>query len=182
MAVTIAMKKEQVELVRDRFDRSVAAVLLDFRGVNVEMITDLRSRFRAAEVEYRVVKNNLVRKAIEGTELAELDDLDKTLTGMTGIAWTYEDPSRAAKIVKAFRKEGPEQEKLQIKGGVLEGEFMDSKAVENVLANLPGKDEVRAMLLAQMMAPMQSLVAQLNAPAQNLALVMDAYKRKQNGE
>ena len=172
-------KQAQVEEVRARFDKMVAAVLLDFSGVDVETITDLRARFRKAGVEYKVVKNNLVRKALAGTDLESNDAFLAHLKGMTGIAWTYEDPSSAAKIVEAFRKEGDEQLKLTIKCGVLDGQVFDAEAVESQLAKLPGKDEVRSMLLAQLMAPAQKLVMQLNAPGQNMALVLEAYRRQQ---
>lgn len=174
-------KQAEVEEVRARFDKMVAAVLVDFGGVDVETITDLRARFRKAGVEYKVVKNNLVRKALEGTDLEGNDAFQDHLKGMTGIAWTYEDPSSAAKIIEAFRKEGDEQEKLTVKCGILDGQVFDADAVEKQLAKLPGKDEIRAMLLAQLMAPAQKLVMQLNAPGQNLALVLDAYKRQQEG-
>jgi large subunit ribosomal protein L10 len=165
--------------VKEKFDKAISAVLVDFRGVDVETITDLRTRFRAAGVEYKVVKNNVVRKALAGTDLGGNEDLAAQLKGMTAIAWTYEDPSSAAKIIRDFRKEGPEAEKLVVKCGVLEGEVLAADRVEGELASLPGKDEIRAMLLAQMMAPASSLVRQLNAPGQNLALVLDAFRRKQ---
>ena len=181
MATNRQTKEAQIDEVRGRFEKAVAAVLLDFGGVDVETITDLRARFRKAGVEYRVVKNNLVRKALVGTGLEGNEAFKAHLKGMTAIAWTYEDPSSAAKIVKAFRKEGEEREKLTIKCGLVEGQVFDGKSVEERMATLPGKDEVRAQLLAQLMAPAQKLVMQLGAPGQNMALVLDAYRRKQEG-
>lgn len=165
--------------VRERIDRAVSMVFVDFGGVTVDLITDLRNRFREAGVDYQVVKNNVVRKAIEGHPLSETN-LDGHLKGMTGIAWTYEDPSVAAKIIKAFRKEGDAYEKLGVKCGVIDNEVLNADQVENTLATLPGKNEVRSMLLAQLLAPAESLVRQLNAPGQNLAYVLDAYERKQS--
>jgi large subunit ribosomal protein L10 len=173
-----AAKAVQVNEIRDSFDRAVAAVLVDFRGVNVEHITDLRSRFRAKGVDYRVVKNTLVVKALEGTPLGSNEALTGHLKGMTGIAWSYEDPSAAAKVIKAFRGEGDDQGKLTVKCGLLDNEVLDGKRVETELAALPGKDEVRGMLLAQLMAPAQSLVRLLTAPAQNLVYVLDAKMRQ----
>ena len=185
MPMTTEAKAAQVEYVRTNFEKAIATVLLDFRGCDVETITDLRSRFREVGVEYKVVKNNLVRKAIEGTDLAGNDEFTTNLVGPTAIAWSFEDPSAAAKIIKAFKKEHIEKlapkdkpEKLLVKCGLLDGEVLDAKRVEKELATLPGKDEVRAQLLAQLMAPMQNLVAQLNVPAQNLAYVFSAYERK----
>ena len=96
--------------------------------------------------------------------------------GMTGIAWSYEDPSAAAKVVKAFRKD-PAGEKLQIKAGLIEGSVIDAKAVEDQLATMPGKNELRAMLLATLQAPMQSFVRLLAAPSQNFAYLLAAKER-----
>ena len=98
MPLTTEEKKAQVEELRASFDKAIATVFLDYRGVDVETITELRTKFRAAGIEYRVVKNNLIRKALEGTELAENEQLGAMLKGMTGVAWSYEDPSTAAKI------------------------------------------------------------------------------------
>jgi large subunit ribosomal protein L10 len=88
--------------------------------------------------------------------------LDDALVGMTGIAWSYEDPSAAAKVVKAFRKD-PAGEKLLIKAGLIEGSVLDAKGVEDRLANMPGKDELRASLLATLQAPLQNFVYLLSA-------------------
>ena len=189
MSLTREDKAAQAVSVRESFENATATVLVDFRGVNVEMITNLRARFRDAGVEYKVVKNNVVRKALEGTELADNEEFTANLVGPTAIAWSFEDPSAAAKVIKNFRKDftdvlrpKDEDEKLLVKCGVLEGQVLDAKRVEKELATLPGKDEIRASLLAQLMAPMQNLVGQINAPAQNLALVLDAYRRKEAGE
>ena len=133
--------------------------------------------------------HNVVKKAIEGSDLADNDEFTANLAGPTAIAWSFEDPSAAAKVIKNFRKEFSEElapkdkpEKLVVKCGLLEGQVLDAKRVEKELATLPGKDEVRASLLAQLMAPMQNLVAQLNAPGQNLALVLEAKRRQEAGE
>ncbi len=189
MGASREQKTAEAKDVRDKFDRATAVVLVDFRGVNVEMITDLRSRFRDAGVDYKVIKNNVIRKALENTDLATKDDFTAQLLGPTAIAWSYEDPSAAAKIIKNFRKDHADAlapkdqpEKLLVKCGLMDGEVLDAKRVEKDLASLPSKDEIRAMLLAQLLAPMQNLVAQLNAPAQNLTFVIEAFRRKQAGE
>jgi len=189
MSLTREDKAAQAASVRQSFENATATVLVDFRGVNVEMITNLRARFRDAGVEYKVVKNNVIRKALEGSDLANNEEFTASLAGPTAIAWSFEDPSAAAKVIKTFRKEFTDvlqpkegEPKLLVKCGLLEGQVLDAKRVEKELASLPGKDEIRASLLAQLMAPMQNLVGQINAPAQNLALVLDAYRRKEAGE
>ena len=164
-----SQKEAVVGSVRQKFERMSSAVFLDFKGMNVESLTKLRDEFRKSGVEYRVVKNTLVRHAVKEHPWA--NTLAKSLTGMTGVAWSYEDPSAAAKVVKAFRKDN---QKLQIKAGLIEGQILSGDAVETQLATMPGKDELRATLLATLQAPLQQFVQQLNAPLQNFAYLLKA--------
>lgn len=177
MSASHASKSEQIDAIRDRFERATSAVLLNFRGLDVKRVTDLRTQFRNAGVDYKVVKNTLVKLAVKDTPL-DNEEFSSQLVGETAIAFSYEDPSAAAKIVKEFRKDDLQAEKLQVKCGVLENEYMAGERVETELATMPGKDEVRAMLLAQLMAPAQNLVRQLQAPGQNLAFALDARMRQ----
>lgn len=166
-------KVQAVEDIKSRFERMTSAVFLDYGGMTVEEVSDLRDQFRAKGVEYKVVKNTLVRRAVDGASFA--DALGEALRGMTGVAWSYEEPSAAARIAKAYAKEN---EKLKIKAGLLEGRVLDAKAVENQLATLPSKDEARATLLATLMAPAQQFVMLLNAPASNFVRVLQAKEQK----
>ena len=177
MSSTHAAKQEQIDLIKDRFARATAAVLVDFRGLNVAKTTELRNAFRKAGVDYSVVKNTLVRMAVKGTAL-DNDTFRKNLVGQTGIAWTYEDPSTAAKVLRDFRKDEAVAQRLAIKCGIIESQILPGARVETDLANMPGKNEIRAMLLAQLLAPAQSLVRQLAAAPQNLSYVLDARKRQ----
>ena len=178
MAVIRPEKAAEVEQIREAWTKSTAAVLLDFKGIDVATVTELRKRFRAGGVQYLVVKNSLVKKALAGTPLEGSKALAKHLKGQTGIAWSFEDPSAAAKIIKAFRKENEANEKLQVKCGVLESTIMEGARVETDLATMPGKNELRAMLLATLLAPAQSLVRQINAVGQNLVYALDARQRQ----
>lgn len=168
-------KNAEIEEIKARFGKATSTVFLNYQGMTVEDATKLRAEFRKAGVEYKVAKNTLVKQALKG--LAYSDQLKKTLTGMTGIAWSYEDPSAAAKVVKAFKKDAA-GEKLQVKAGLIEGSVLDSKAVEDQLATMPGKNELRAKLLATMQAPLQQFVALLQAPAQNFAYLLSAKERE----
>jgi large subunit ribosomal protein L10 len=172
---TKAAKTLAIGEIRGRFDRMTAAVFLDYKGMTVEHVTKLRAEFRKAGVEYKVVKNTLVAHALKGEKYAQ--QLDDVLVGMTGVAWSYEDPSAAAKVVKAFKKD-PAGEKLTVKAGLIDGSVLDAKAVEEQLATMPGKDELRAMLLATFQAPLQKFVALLQAPAQNLVYLLAAKERE----
>jgi large subunit ribosomal protein L10 len=167
-------KVTAIAFIKERFERMTSAVFLDFSGMTVEEVSRLRDNLRARGVEYKVVKNTLVKKALgdAGKGLAG------TLKGMTGVAWSFEEPSAAARVVKEFKKDN---EKLKIKAGLLEGQVLDAKAVEDQLATLPSKDEARAMLLATFMAPAQHFVMLLNAPAQNFVGVLAAKQRKDGG-
>jgi large subunit ribosomal protein L10 len=174
-------KTQQIGEIRARFDKMTAAVFLDYKGMTVENATKLRAAFRKAGVEYKVCKNTLVKQAIKDTPYAAKLSVKATgaaLVGMTGIAWSYEDPSAGAKVVKAFRKDAA-GEKLQVKAGLIDGQVLDAKAVEDQLATMPGKPEMRAMLLATFQAPLQQFVALLQAPAQNLVYVLSAKERKE---
>jgi large subunit ribosomal protein L10 len=169
-----ATKDVQIGEIRARFDKMTAAVFLDFKGMTVEHVTTLRAEFRKAGVEYKVVKNTLVKHALKDAPFKQ--KLDDVLVGMTGIAWSYEDPAAAAKVVKAFKKI-PAGEKLQIKAGLIEGSVLDAKGVEDQLATMPGKNELRATLLATLQAPLQQFVALLAAPAQNFVYLLAAKER-----
>jgi large subunit ribosomal protein L10 len=100
---------------------------------------------------------------------------------MTAFAWSYEDPSAAAKVVKNFLKEKENEGKIAVRGGLVDGQILDAKAVTDQLATMPGKDELRATLLATMQAPLQQFVALLAAPSQNFAYLLDAKHREMGG-
>jgi large subunit ribosomal protein L10 len=169
-------KAEQIKDLRARFDRMSSAVFLDFTGMTVEEVSKLRNSFRAKGVEYKVVKNTLVQKALSDKPF--VSGLDSTLAGMTGVAWSFEEPSAAARAVRDFKKDN---EKLKVKAGLLDGQVLNARAVEEQLATLPNKDEARSMLLATLMAPAQQFVMLLNAPAQQMVGVLAAKQRQAGG-
>lgn len=171
-----ADKEASIREIQDRFERMSSAVFVDYTGMTVEELSALRGKFRERGVEYKILKNTLVKKALEGESF--ISDLSETLRGMTGVAWSFEEPSAAARVAKEFAKEN---EKLKIKGGLMDGAVLDAKAVENQLATLPSKDEARSMLLATMMAPAQTFVRLINAPAQNFVLLLEAKRNKDAG-
>jgi large subunit ribosomal protein L10 len=169
-------KEAVVGEVRDRFQKMSSAVFVDFVGMTVEEVSRLRETFRKRGIEYRVVKNTLIKQAL--SEHSWVNKLDQALHGMTGVAWSFEEPSAAARIVKQFRAEF---QKPVIKAGLLEGTVLDGRGVEEQLATLPSKDEARSLLLATMMAPAQNFVMLLNAPAQHMVGVLAAKQRKEDG-
>jgi large subunit ribosomal protein L10 len=168
-----AQKAEAIKDIKSQFDRMSSAVFLDFTGMTVEEVSKLRDKFREKGIAYKVVKNKLVEQAL--AEHAWSKGLKPVLKGMTGVAWSFEEPSAAARVVKDFVKDN---EKLKVKAGLLEGQVLDAKQVENQLATLPNKDEARAMLLATLIAAPQRFVMLLNAPARDLVGVLAAKERK----
>jgi large subunit ribosomal protein L10 len=168
-------KETEIGRIKEKFSRMSSAVFLDYKGLNVAQVTRLRDEFRKSGVEYRVVKNTLVKHALK--EHAWSKNLAQTLTGMTGVAWSYEEPGAAAKVVKAFRKE-KENEKLGVKAGLVDGAIIPGERVETDLASMPGKNELRASLLATLQAPLVKLLQQLGAPGQNFVYLLKAKEDK----
>lgn len=179
-------KTQEISQVKERFDASIAAVLVNFQGLDVATVSKLRRDFRKGGVEYRVVKNNLIRHALNGSAyqhaIGKLERVgaNKThhasLRGMTGVAWCKEDPSAAAKIIVAFKKDGgPKAAKLSVKAGLIGGEVRNGQWVEDEMSKLPGLKETQAMLLATLQAPAQQMVGVLSAPARNLVTVLQNW-------
>jgi large subunit ribosomal protein L10 len=168
-----SVKAAEIADIQATWDKASSVVLVDYRGMTVEAINNLRAQFREKGVRYKVFKNTLVMKALENTDMA--GKVSGVLKGMTGVAWSFEEPSAAARIIKEFRKDN---EKLVIKAGIMDGQVFGAQAVEDQLAALPSKDEARAQLLATLMAPAQNFVRLLNAPAQNFVGVLAAKQRQ----
>jgi large subunit ribosomal protein L10 len=168
-----AEKLQAVEEIKGHFDRGSAAVFLDYSGMTVAEVSVLRNQFRQSGVTYKVLKNSLIKRALGDAPYAA--QLSKALKGMTAVAFSGEEPGAGARVVKSFVKEN---EKLKIKAGLLDGQVLDAKTVENQLATLPGKNEARAMLLATLMAPAQRFVMLLNTPAGNFVRLLEAKKAK----
>jgi large subunit ribosomal protein L10 len=170
-------KKAEIDGLRERFGRMLSAVFVDFQGLDVATVTALRDELRKAKVEYRVAKNTLIRRALEGKPAATR--LDDVLKGMTAVAWSYDEPASAAKVLKEFAKKN---DKLHVKAGLIENDVLNGRAVFDQLATMPGRDELRAMLLATFQAPMQQFVRLLAAPSQNLVYLLEARRGEQESK
>ncbi|MCS6858625.1 MAG: 50S ribosomal protein L10 [Sandaracinaceae bacterium] len=168
-------KVQRVEQLTSLIQRSSSCVLVGFAGLRASQEYELRKRFRAAGVSYQVVKNTLFLKALERTGKININAISGLLKGETGVAFSFEDPSAAAKVVRDFRKEN---ERLVIKGAILEGSVLSPDSVEKELATLPGKEELRATFLATLQAPIQQFLAQVQAPMQHLLYVLEARRRQ----
>jgi large subunit ribosomal protein L10 len=164
-------KDTVVNDLKGRLARAQSLVLVDFRGLTVEADTKMRNEFRANGCEYRVVKNTLLGLAVKGTAMEAIDPL---LAGPTAVAYSFEDPAVPAKIATKVAKE---QEKFVVKGGFVDGKALDKTGVE-ALSTLPGRDELRAKLLATFQAVPQNFLALLNAAPQNFMYLLAAREEE----
>lgn len=179
MTATRQQKDVTIADVRDRFARASSAVLLDFKGVDVETITAFRVELRKAGVDYKVLKNTLVKTALKGGVYEGQKDLAKVLVGQTGVMWGYDDPSVAAKAIRDFRKAGDKQKLLTVKCGLVDGAVIPGEKVESDMASMPGKNECRATLLATLQAPAQNFLRVLQAAPQDFLYLLGARERQQ---
>lgn len=163
MTKAIEMKKGVVAEIAEKLQKSASCVVVDYKGLKVEEVTELRNKFREAGIDYKVYKNTLVRRAAaEVGNMAQFDNVN--LVGTNAIAFGYEDPVAPAKIVNDFAKTHP---KIELKMGFVEGEFYDAENIKK-LAEIPSREELIAKLLGS-----------LKAPVSNFVYLVDAIAKKQ---
>lgn len=167
-------KEQAITELKDKLTRAKVAIVATPKDINVATITDLRKKFRSQKVEYKVVKNTLARLAAKGTSAEKLTDL---FEGPCALIMGYEDPISPAKLLQEFIEKS--KGKMDIRGAVLDGEKLDAKAVE-ALSKMPGKNELRAMLLGLINKPAQLLVSVINQPGSSLARVIDARREAES--
>jgi large subunit ribosomal protein L10 len=170
-------KEEKVRIVSElqsKFEKAQGIVFTDFRGLNVEEITGLRNSLRESAVEYRVVKNTLARRAAEGTSVEAARDV---FEGPVAIAVSYDDPVVVVKKILEFSKKN---DKLEIKGGVIEGSACNVDQLKKI-ADLPSREVQLTMLVGAMQAPLRNLAGALNATVARFAFALEALRKQKEG-
>ena len=164
-------KSQVISELKKKFESAKGIVFTDYRGLNVEEITELRNSLRESALEYRVVKNTLARIAAEGTPVDQAKDI---LAGPIGIAVGYDDPVLVVKKVLEFNKSN---DKLEVKGGIVEGSVFSLDQLTTI-AKLPSKEVQLSMLAGVMQAPATKLAGLLSSTLTRFAYAMEALKNK----
>lgn len=167
MSNVIEQKQQHVEVISEQLKNSVSTVLVDYRGLKVSEVTELRKQLRDAGIEFKVYKNTMVRRAADSQGLSELNEF---LVGPSAIAFSNEDVIMPAKIIHEFSKK---HEALEIKAGVIEGSFVPAEDVRSI-ASLPSRDGLLSMLLSVLQAPVRNFAYAVKAIGEE--------KEKENGE
>jgi len=163
-----ADKQDVIDQIKDQFQQSSSAICVDFRGVNVEKITQFRRQVKDASGNYQVVKNTLARRAIAETPFQELGQF---LVGPTGIIFCQGEPMEPAKVATAFVKET--NGALQIKGGIVDGSVFDAKGIEQV-SKLPSRQEMLSQLVSSLQSPISGLVGTLEGVTREFVYTLQA--------
>lgn len=169
---TLQAKSQIVEEIKEKISNAQSIVLVDYRGLNVEQLTKLRSEYRKAGVDYKVYKNSMMRFAFKDSGLEEFNEY---LKGPNAIAFGIEDPVAAAKITAEFAKDN---DKLEIKAGIVDGKVIDVNGVKD-LAELPPREVLIAQALGGLNAPIQGFANVLQGTIRGLAIVLNQIAEKQ---
>ena len=155
----IAKKETLVQAAAEKFESAASVVIVDYRGLTVEEVTNLRKQLRDAGVEMKVIKNSILSRA---AKKVGLDGLDEVFTGPTAVAFSNDDVVAPAKIIDEFAKDA---KALEIKGGVIEGK---ASSVEQItaLAKLPNREGLLSMLLSVLQAPVRNVAYAVKAVAE----------------
>ena len=163
-------KAQEITSLSEKFGRSKAAFLVDFKGMDVESVVKLRKSLKPLNSEMKVVRNTLAIRALADHPTLK-PVLEDKLVGTNAVVFVFEDPSATAKALTAF---GKDVEAFELKSGVLDGAALD-KAGITFLATLPGKNELRAQLLGLFAAPMTKLLGTMQAVPGGFVRVLNAY-------
>lgn len=170
----LAKKKSQVKDLANEFKETLVGILADYRGISVDQDTKLRRDLREAGIIYKVLKNNIVRRALEQ---AGISGLDESLTGTTSLAISKESYSDAARILCEFSKKN---KFYKIKAGFVEGKCVDAEEIK-ALSKLPSKEDLLAQVLRGLQSPIRGFACILSAIPRSFVIVLSQIaSRKDN--
>jgi large subunit ribosomal protein L10 len=167
-------KAEAISEFSEGIGSAQNAFVLDFKGITVPQVTELRRQVRESGSEYVVIKNTLALIAVKDTPLQKLTG---TFSGMTAIAYNTTDPVALAKVLTKFAKDVPT---VQFKGALLAGQVVAANEIQNI-ANLPSREELLSKLLYLMQHPIRGLAVVLNGTIRNIAVVLDQIAKQKGG-
>lgn len=171
MSANLENKKQIVESIKAKITESKSVVLVDYKGLTVAQDTELRTAFRKAGVEYKVLKNTLVRKAFN--ELG-VNDFDSDLNGPTAVAFGSDEVTPAKTAMAEIKKL---EDKIKVKSGYVDGKRVDVAEVK-ALANMPSKEELVAKMLGSMQAPISNFAGVLSSIMRSVVIALNAVAEK----
>lgn len=162
---------KEVKSLTKKLDKANAIYFTDYLGLDVVSITKLRKEFVANDVEFTIAKNTLIKLAAKDVGI---DGLDEFLSGPTAIAFSYNDPTDPAKVIKSFLKDF---DKPSVKGMILDGQVFQAEEFD-MIANLPTKDQLLSQLVGLLNSPMSKLSSTLGSPVSGLLGTLEQLNSK----
>lgn len=172
---TLSLKQQVVAEIKDAIENSKSISIVEYRGLNVTQVSELRKKYREAGVNYKVYKNTMVNLALK--ELG-YEDYEQYLTGPNGFVFSNEDMVQGPKISVDFAKEN---EKFVIKAGIIDGEVIDAEGVK-ALAKLPTREVLIAQVLGGLNAPISGFANVLQGTIRSVVYALNAVKEKKEQE
>jgi large subunit ribosomal protein L10 len=166
-------KDQEIAGLKEEFNTMPHALVIDFQGLSVEKDWAMRDALRAANLNYRVIKNTIARRAVDGTPLDALKD---SFTGMSGLAYSANDPVALAKVLSKVAKEN---DKVKFRAAVVDGKAIKVKDID-ALAALPSKEELISKLMFVLNSGAQRIATVINAVPRNLAVVVDQIAKQKS--
>ena len=167
----IEEKKQVVQEIKQKLEGATLVICTDYRGLNVEQVTELRNKLRVPGVEYRVLKNTMFRFALQQ---AGYEDIAAQINGPNAVIFSQEDPVGPAKTIFDFAKTNKE---LEIKLGILDGQMISPEGIKD-LAQLPPREILLAQVVGTMQAPITAFVRVLNANLTGLVRALDGIREQ----
>ncbi len=177
MSKNFELKQQAVAEITERFKTAQSVVVVQYSGITVEAVTQLRAQFRAAGVDYVVLKNKLVRRALADLNITGLDDV---LEGPSAFAFGVKDAVAPAKIITEYISKA-KNDTIQIKAGLVDGKAIDVAGVK-ALAELPPREVLIARVMGSLNAPITGFVGVLSATLRSLVYAIDAVRKQKAGE